>query len=637
MKESTSSLQAESHSAQIKNPKYSAPAYSSKLKALPAHLRRYQVEQDYSRYTPVDQAVWRYVMRQLSDFLSRSAHPCYLDGLRQTGISTEKIPDLTEVSSKLEKFGWRVIPVSGFIPPAAFMELQAHGFLPVACDMRSIDHIAYTPAPDIVHEAAGHAPILIDPEFAAYLKSYAEVASHAIISHEDIAQYDAIRVLSDLKEAPDASLAEIARAEQELARVSKGLSHISEAALLGRMNWWTAEYGLIGTVEEPRIYGAGLLSSLGEARECLSEKVKKIPISLDCINYAYDITEPQPQLFVTPDFQHLRVVLEQFAATMAFRVGGLPSLQKALIAETVNTVTLDSGLQISGQLKSMLTDVAKTKPIYLQFSGPTQLCQKGFEIPQQGVAHHALGFGSPLGRVITSLGSPRSLVKLRDEELKQEFAITPGIRATLRFESGVEVSGRVTNLLRAPGGDLQILVWEDCTAVYEGTKLFSPEWGTYDMAVGAEVISVSGGPADRSAFGETSDFIARVIPRRHWSVAESKKHALYQKVRDFREGLRGAPEPTFAAALTQLEKLETEVSIALPNEWLLTLEIYELGASLRSVFSKAENQSPNPSDTETAASSWLSSIKDRLTRLGEADAATQARIVEALQLLPLQL
>src|SRR5690606_19985716 len=129
--------------------------------------------------------------------------------------------------------------------------------------------------PDIVHEAAGHAPILVDPQFASYLKEYAQVSKKAVISSEDLAQYEAIRDLSDVKENPDSTPEGIAAAERKLNQVNASISHISEAALLGRMNWWTAEYGLIGDLENPKIFGAGLLSSVGESAECLSPKVKK--------------------------------------------------------------------------------------------------------------------------------------------------------------------------------------------------------------------------------------------------------------------------------------------------------------------------------------------------------------------------
>ncbi|MCP6134580.1 hypothetical protein NL393_35925, partial [Klebsiella pneumoniae] len=85
------------------------------------------------------------------------------------------------------------------------------------------------------------------------------------------------------------------------------------------------EYGLIGTLENPKIYGAGLLSSIGESYTCMQQDVKKIWYNLDTINYPYDITQNQPQLFVTPTFQNLIDVLEAFADTMAFRRGGAES------------------------------------------------------------------------------------------------------------------------------------------------------------------------------------------------------------------------------------------------------------------------------------------------------------------------
>lgn len=269
---------------------------------IPTHLRRYIVAQDYTTYSSEDQAVWRFIMRQLKSYLSVHAHHSYLDGLTKSGITIDRIPSIHHIDEHLERFGWGAVAVSGFIPPAAFMEFQSIGVLPIASDMRTVDHLLYTPAPDIVHEAAGHAPILSDPDYAAYLRQYGAVARNAILSKEDLEQYEAIRLLSDIKEDPRSTKADITEAERRLALVNSQMSFVSEAALLSRMNWWTAEYGLIGDLNKPRIFGAGLLSSVGEAKMCLSPKVRKIPLSVDCVDFSYDITEPQPQLFVTQDF-----------------------------------------------------------------------------------------------------------------------------------------------------------------------------------------------------------------------------------------------------------------------------------------------------------------------------------------------
>ena len=102
---------------------------------------------------------------------------------------------------------------------------------------------------------------------------------------------------------------------------------------------------------------------------CLDPLVKKIPLTIDCIKQNYDITEPQPQLYVAPHFKTLSKVLEQMANSMAFRQGGKVGLQKALKAQTVNSIEMNSGIQISGILSEILYDDSHN-PIYLRLTGP---------------------------------------------------------------------------------------------------------------------------------------------------------------------------------------------------------------------------------------------------------------------------
>jgi phenylalanine-4-hydroxylase len=524
--------------------------------ALPAHLEKYVVEQHYEKYTPVDQAVWRYILRQLRHFLSTNAHESYLEGLEKTGIEVERIPHIKDISDKISKFGWRALPVSGFIPPAAFMELQSLGVLPIASAMRTLDHLLYTPAPDIVHEAAGHAPILVQPEFAQYLREYAQVARKAIISREDLDLYEAIRILSDVKENPDSTKEEIAQAQAQLEKTSAGISHISEAAELGRMNWWTAEYGLIGDMKNPKIFGAGLLSSVGESKWCLSDKVKKLPLSLDCLKTSYDITEPQPQLFVTPDFKTLSIVLQQMADQMAFRQGGYESVQKAIKAENVNTVELNSGIQISGKCVEAILANDKKTLIYLRFHGPTQLCHQDHELPGHGPHHHASGFGTALGNLKSSSWTT-VLEKM-------------GSTVHLDFSSGVQIDGHLSKKLEVDG-KLLIVSFEKCSVRYKDQILFEPPWGIYDLAIGDHVTSVFGGPADREKFGMMDDFVASRVPEKKLSQAERDLYAHYQSVRGLREKkIEGADLES------QLRGILDKHQQHFPFDWLLMLESYEL-------------------------------------------------------------
>jgi phenylalanine-4-hydroxylase len=532
------------------------------MKLLPPHLQKYIVEQNYEKYTPVDQACWRYILRQLKSFLSTHAHECYLEGLEKTGISIDRIPKISEISERLEKFGWRALPVSGFIPPAAFMELQSLSVLPIASDMRTLEHLSYTPAPDIVHEAAGHAPILVHHEFAAYLKKYAEVAKKAIISKEDLAVYEAIRDLSDLKENPNSTEFEVEAAQKNLDKVSREISHVSEASELSRMNWWTAEYGLIGSLENPKIFGAGLLSSVGESKWCLSSRVKKIPLSVACIQQSYDITEPQPQLFVASSFTDLSEVLDDMARQMAFRVGGKLGLDKAILAKSVNTFELDSGIQISGVIAKYSLD-REGKISYIQTEGPTQICWQNSELSGHGRGYHQHGFGTTLGLL---KGQLKSLAQMTRPEL-ESLGICDGREARLEFSSGIDVSGRIHKILFI--NEMPVLIsFSQCTVTDTSKTLFDPSWGIYDMALGNSVRSVFGGPADRISYGGLEDFVAKKVPIPEYSAVEKERHALYLKVRSLREG-EGADSD-------ELNQVYLHAKARFSTDWLLFLELYEL-------------------------------------------------------------
>ncbi len=533
---------------------------------LPQHLRRYIVEQNYERYTPIDHAVWRYILRQLKSFLSFTAHESYLEGLEKTGIEIERIPKIEDISAKIEKFGWIALPVSGFIPPAAFMELQSLSILPIASDLRTIDHLMYTPAPDIVHEAAGHAPILVHPDFAHYLKNYAQVAKKAIISKEDLDLYEAIRELSDTKENPLSTEDNIRIAEEKLNLVSQSMTHVSEASELSRMNWWTAEYGLIGDINKPKIFGAGLLSSMGESQLCLQDHVKKIPLSIDCLKVSYDITNPQPQLFVAKDFKHLSEVLEEMAQGMAFRVGGIQGTQKAIKAQTVNTIELETGIQISGVVQNIITNEFG-EIIYVRLNGPSQLSYQDNELPGHHRQYHRHGYSTPIGYLKSN--TDKCLTKYTQQDL-EKLNLVIGEKSHLEFTSGIKLSGRLQQTTRRDQKIL-LLSFSECLLEYQGQTLFDPSWGIFDMAVGSQIKSVFGGPADREAYGEIEDFVVKKVPQIIFTEEQKSLHRLYQKVRSLRED-----NNTGTYLEKQIIEVLNETNIQFSQDWLLYMEIYEL-------------------------------------------------------------
>lgn len=531
------------------------------LDRLPRHLKQFIKPQNYEDYTPINQAVWRYVMRKNVDYLSRVAHESYTEGLKKTGISIDHIPSMYGMNRILKEIGWAAVAVDGFIPPNAFMEFQAYNVLVIASDIRQLENIEYTPAPDIIHEGAGHAPIIANPEYAEYLRRFGEIGCKAISSARDYEIYEAIRHLSIIKEAEGTPAHEIEAAEKKVDELQQEAGEPSEMALIRNLHWWTVEYGLIGTPEDPKIYGAGLLSSIGESTWCMTDKVKKLPYTLEAAYQDFDITKPQPQLFVTPDFAHLSLVLEEFANSMALRKGGLNGLNKLIDSDALGSVELSTGLQVSGVFSRVISH--EGKPIYFQTKGKTALAHREKELVGHGSLNHPDGFGSPVGKL---KGINLSIEDMSPRDLKA-YNIYEGQNTTLEFEGGITVEGRIITGKRNLQGKIILISFDECTVTYKDEVLFSPQWGIYDMAVGKAVISAYSGPADANSF----DLITHLPSEQTIKAKRPEKvlrlEQLYQQVREYREGINQT---------ISRHKVFNEICETYPKDWLLPVELYEL-------------------------------------------------------------
>ena len=531
-------------------------------KKLPKHLHKFVVKQPYEEYTAQNQAVWRYVMRMNVEYLSRVAHRSYLSGLEKTGISSENIPYLEGMNRILKEIGWAAVSVDGFIPPNAFMEFQAYNVLVIASDIRTINHIEYTPAPDIIHEAAGHAPIISNPEYAAYLRRFGEIGSKAISSSKDYEMYEAIRLLSILKEDPHSTKKEIKIAQEKVEYLQNNMGELSEMAQIRNLHWWTVEYGLIGTLGNPKIYGAGLLSSIGESTWCMQKQVKKLPYTIDTATINFDITKPQPQLFVTPNFAHLSLVLNEFANTMAMRKGGIKGVRKLINSENLGTIELTTGIQISGIFTKVIEHMNKVA--YFQTIGPTALANRDKELISHGITNHAKGFGSPVGK-LKGINLPIEDMSPRD---LKAYGIYEGEQKTLEFESGIVIRGRVITGTRDLRGKILIISFDNCTVTHKDEILFESDWGIYDMVIGKAVVSAYAGPADVNSFLELGKVSETKTPKISYSNKEQLLNKLYAEVKNMRE-----ENTSTNKKITEIfNQLKTQFQL----DWLLILELYEL-------------------------------------------------------------
>lgn len=528
---------------------------------LPKHLKQFIKPQDYADYSPINQAVWRYVMRKNVDYLSKVAHNSYLDGLKKTGLEVDNIPNMYGMNRILKEIGWAAVAVDGFIPPNAFMEFQAYNVLVIASDIRQLEHIEYTPAPDIIHEGAGHAPIIANPEYAEYLRRFGEIGCKAISSHRDYEMYEAVRLLSIIKEAEGTPQAEIDAAEKQVDFLQNNMGELSEMARIRNLHWWTVEYGLIGTVENPKIYGAGLLSSIGESAWCMTDEVMKIPYDISAADQSFDITKPQPQLYVTPDFAHLSQVLEEFANTMALRTGGLSSLKKLIKSNALGTIELSTGLQISGIFTKVIEEEGKT--VYLHTTGKTALSYREKELVGHGTLTHPDGFGSPIGKL---KGINLAIEDMSPRDLRA-YNIYETEVVTLEFEGNITVSGEIITGSRNLQGEIIIISFKNCTVTHNETVLFEPTWGIYDMAVGKKVTSAFSGPADVNSFDMITHVASSHTIKTKKSDERASLEALYKSVRHLRKGNDNNES---------LKNIFQELKLNHPKDWLLSVEIAEL-------------------------------------------------------------
>ena len=515
------------------------------------------VEQDYARYDEQDQAVWRFVVMQTHSRLLKTAHAAYGPGFEAVGIRPDRIARISEMNERLGELGWSAVCVDGFIPPRAFQAFQAASVLPIAADIRTSGHLTYTPAPDIIHEAAGHAPFLAEPSYARFLRRIGEVGRKAFASPHDQAMYEAIYTLSEVKEDPSSTPDTIARAEQAFAKLAKQSSSlsVSEAAKLARLYWWTVEYGLVGSVSSPKLYGAGLLSSIGEGHFCLSPEVQKLPLCAECVNVPYDITRAQPQLFVAEDFGALSDVLDDVTQGLSQTVGGLSGLRVAQESGELATLTLDCGLEVAGSVDQVLEQ--QGEPSLISLKNEVTVAEDGAvlsQVPRVQEMLLPLGYcedGTPL----CDLDTPAILRHVNHSGI---FRLTTnsGITITGRIAQTIERSERVACLLlhdayiRSSDAQLQ-----------QRTKLLPLVLATTIKSVSA------GGPAGHEPPTQPS---GQTVPKPHTlDEAQLEMLTLYQRALEAFNSLGGQKLSAACAAI--IKRLDE----AYPEDWLLRFNVLE--------------------------------------------------------------
>ncbi len=241
-----------------------------------------EIEQDWSRYSDEEHAIWRFLFERQQTLLAGRACREYLDGLRGLGVAPTGqarglkahggIPDFRRLSDILDRAtGWRIVAVPGLVPDELFFALLADRRFPSTCFIRRRDQLDYLQEPDVFHDIYGHVPLLMNPVFADYMQAYGKAGLKAL-----------------------------------------RLGYLRQ---LARLYWYTVEFGLIATPQGLRIYGSGILSSAGESIYCLEDKrphrvrfdlrrVMRTQYRIDRYQETYFVIDGFDQLFAAtqPDF-----------------------------------------------------------------------------------------------------------------------------------------------------------------------------------------------------------------------------------------------------------------------------------------------------------------------------------------------
>jgi phenylalanine-4-hydroxylase len=243
------------------------------------------IGQDWEKYSAEDHSIWGMLFDRQQQTLK--GHVCleYLDGLDALGIGSEGVPNFDRMNARLRRItGWEVVAVPGLIPSQPFFQMLANRQFPAGTFIRSQEQLDYLEEPDIFHDVFGHVPLLTNPAYADYMNEYGRIG------------LDAVR--------------------------NKGVK------FLARLNWYTIEFGLIRKPEGIQIYGAGIVSSFGEAKYVVEDpSAHQLGFNLDrVLRTGYYIDDFQATYFVIDQFEDLFELLKRTEFTTLFdKCRALPS------------------------------------------------------------------------------------------------------------------------------------------------------------------------------------------------------------------------------------------------------------------------------------------------------------------------
>lgn len=236
----------------------------------------FNLKQDYAKYTEQDQAVWKLLYERQEDDLKRLATKDYLVAVEQLGFTSQRIPRFEDINDYLaSRTGWSIEVVPGLVEQHIFFKLLSEKKFPCSTWLRKMDELDYLEEPDMFHDVFGHIPVLSNEHFSAFT--------------------------------------------QEIGRLGyKYFDNPKAIELIGRIYWFTIEFGQIREDELLKIYGAGILSSHGETLYSVGQEP---------MHHAFDIQHIMETDFRIDVFQKEYFVIDSYKQLFE----SIPSIEERLM------------------------------------------------------------------------------------------------------------------------------------------------------------------------------------------------------------------------------------------------------------------------------------------------------------------
>ena len=230
------------------------------------------ISQRYDLYTPIEQRTWKLLFERQLKAVEQFAYCNFLTGIHQLNFTAFAIPNFDDVNDRLRNLtGWSIFAVPGLIDNDYFFEKIFQRQFAATTWIRKPENIDYLEEPDMFHDVFGHVPMLTDPNICDYLLGLSTIAKK-YSTHEDVIE------------------------------------------AIARLYWYTIEFGLVKENNQLKIYGAGILSSIGETNYAFSDTPARVPFDvMQIIETPYIKDSFQKQYFVLDDMQQLKQCLPQLA------------------------------------------------------------------------------------------------------------------------------------------------------------------------------------------------------------------------------------------------------------------------------------------------------------------------------------